>query len=405
MEKRSKKMSGMEGLKFTVQKIIEEHGADSVEGVIKSVFETIMTIERDSYLQDAPENNKANGYYSRMAQGVTKLFSMNVPRDRLGLFRPVFLEYQRKREDEMNDLAFKLYVKGLSTRDIDSLFHDIYQTRYSASKVSQMSKQFEEQRDAWLSRPLDTQYYALYIDALYINVRRTTVQKEAFYLVMGLKTDLTREIVGIYTIPHESAEGWFEVLQDLKKRGLEQPLVLVSDELLHIEDAISRVFPLSYHQFCSTHKKRSILKDVRSSDKEAMARDLKDLFHTGDRYYTAEKGEQEVRKFVDKWKRSYPRIGNKFTDMKRRLYFSYLHFPHEIQNMIYTTNWVERLNKGIRRTEKLRNSFPSPNSAMTLLCAHLMEKEEAVYKYPVTAFLSAKEKLDAMLLERQTQFY
>lgn len=101
----------------------------------------------------------------------------------------------------MNEPAFKLYVKGLSTRDIESIFKEVYSKNYSASKVSMMSKKFEKHRDNWLNRPLDKSYYFLYIDALRINVRRDTVEKEAFYIVMGLKENLKREILGVYNIP------------------------------------------------------------------------------------------------------------------------------------------------------------------------------------------------------------
>ncbi|AEB28406.1 Transposase [Francisella hispaniensis] len=65
--------------------------------------------------------------------------------------------------------------------------------------------------------------------------------------------------------------------------------------------------------------------------------------------------------------------------------------------MIYTTNWIERLNKEIRRTTKIRNSFPNPDSAMNLVCASLMDFEQKTYKYPVTAFYKVKDILDVKL--------
>jgi len=54
--------------------------------------------------------------------------------------------------------------------------------------------------------------------------------------------------------------------------------------------------------------------------------------------------------------------------------------------MIYTTNWIERLNKEIRMTIKIRNSFHNVDSALNLICFALLNFEQLVYKYPVTAF-------------------
>ena len=65
--------------------------------------------------------------------------------------------------------------------------------------------------------------------------------------------------------------------------------------------------------------------------------------------------------------------------------------------MIYTTNWIERLNKHLRKTLRVRNSFPNPDSAINLVAASLIEFENNTYDYPVTSFLIVKDELDYML--------
>ena len=62
-----------------------------------------------------------------------------------------------------------------------------------------------------------------------------------------------------------------------------------------------------------------------------------------------------------------------------RYYFTYLKYHHHIRNMIYTNNWIERLNKDFRRTLKMRNSMPSPESVLTLLSKVAMDKNNATY--------------------------
>jgi transposase-like protein len=65
--------------------------------------------------------------------------------------------------------------------------------------------------------------------------------------------------------------------------------------------------------------------------------------------------------------------------------------------MIYTTNWIERLNKTIRRTQAIRNAFPSPESALTLISACPIEQENNFYlKYPITSFSEVKNILNEM---------
>jgi len=60
---------------------------------------------------------------------------------------------------------------------------------------------------------------------------------------------------------------------------------------------------------------------------------------------------------MNKWKKLYPFISNKFKDEHIENYFAYLSFPRQIQ----------RLNKGIRKTQSVRDSFPNVDSTFNLV--------------------------------------
>ena len=108
-----------------------------IEEILKTVFNTLMRIEREIFMEEKEDKeNKCNGYYRGMAKGITKYFKIKVARDRLGYFRPEFLNCIEEEEWKLNELAFRLYVKELSTRDIRNIFEKLYSRKYSASKVS-----------------------------------------------------------------------------------------------------------------------------------------------------------------------------------------------------------------------------------------------------------------------------
>ena len=369
---------------------------NSIEDIIKIVFETILQLERSNFLLTS-ENNKGNGYYPRLLKSINNYFKLQIPRDRLGFFKPVFLDLLREEESKAYDLAFKLYVKGLTTREISDIFNDVFSHKISASSVSNISKQFQEQRDLWLTKPLESEYYFIYIDALFVPVRRNTVSKEAFYTVIGLRKDLKREVLGLYNIPTESASGWGDVFKDLKKRGLEKVLMVVADGITNLENVVEKELPCAQLQKCLVHKIRDIVKRVRSSHKKEISEDFREVFVLETDSETIETTSIRLNDFINKWKDRYSWIKNKFKYEHMKYYCAYLKYPGKIQRMIYTTNWVERLNKAIRRTQKMRGAMPSPESAMNLIAAYLMGFEEKTYSYPVTAFSSSREKLDMML--------
>jgi transposase-like protein len=379
----------------SIEDIIYYKPENSIEEIVKTVFETILKLERDEYLnKHSTFGNKANGFYSRMLKSINNYFRLRIPRDRLSLFKPAFLDILREEEQQRCELAFKLYVKGLSTREIEGIFKDVFNSKYSASSISQINSRFCEEREYWLNRPLEKDYYFLFVDALQVAVRRETVEKEAFYIVLGLRKDLKREILGVYNIPTESAVGWGTVFDDLKSRGLKQTLLVVADGLSGLKEVVKRELPGAKYQRCLVHKIRNILIKTRASDKKEISEDFRQVFELESYEFKQVDGILKLKNFIDKWRIKYPGIKHQFQKDDIDHYFAYLEFPPKIHRMIYTTNWIERLNRNIRRTEKLRMSFPNPESALNLICANLMELEERVYKYPITSFKPVQNKLD-----------
>ena len=158
----------MKDIKLQMQKSIEDtlyyDKENAIDTIIKIVFESILRCERKEFLSnDSSQANKANGYYRRLAQGINKYFELDIPRDRLSLFKPVLLECVKARDEQMQELAFKLYTKGLTTRDINSIFADVYDKNLSPSAVSSITKEFEQERIAWQNKELISEYYFIYI--------------------------------------------------------------------------------------------------------------------------------------------------------------------------------------------------------------------------------------------------
>jgi putative transposase len=375
-----------------------------VEEVLRVTFEAILRSEQKGFLgygtgENPVDINKRNGYRrSALLKGLSGMFRVNVPRDRLGLFKPVFLELLRDETDKINELAFQMYVKGLTTKEISEIVNQIYGKKMSRGTVSNITNEVLVEIDQWKNKLLDEEYYAVYIDGLRIPLRRDTVSKECFYIVLGLKTDLTREILGIYHLPEESSSGWKDIMLDLKSRGMSKSLLFVTDELKNIEGAILKEYPDTKIQRCIVHKKRNILKAVRNKDKREIMHDFNEVMDINDPMHTTRKAVKRLDKFIEKWAVIYPKLKNMF--IRKQEYFNYLNFPYAMRRMIYTNNWVEALNRQIKRTTKIRGAFPNERSAEKLVILRCMEIEENYKKYPITSLIFIQEKLDDMLLSK-----
>jgi transposase-like protein len=62
-------------------------------------------------------------------------------------------------------------------------------------------------------------------------------------------------------------------------------------------------------------------------------------------------------------------------DISYKYYFTYLQYHPAIQSMIYTTNWIERLNRDFRRVLRMRGAMPNEESVLVLMGKVSMDKE------------------------------
>ncbi|SBS36484.1 Transposase, Mutator family [Marinomonas aquimarina] len=99
---------------------------DGINKLLEMAINSLMKAERSAYLEAAVQGNKANGYRSVNGFGIGEALSLQIPRDRLGHFKPTLLNIMRDQSDSLNELCFELYAKGLTTRDIESITQTIY---------------------------------------------------------------------------------------------------------------------------------------------------------------------------------------------------------------------------------------------------------------------------------------
>lgn len=376
-----------EQLQIAISRHLEQE--KGLNEILSMVINGLMYAERESFLKSnttKKEKNKGNGYRKVLRSGIGRALELKIPRDRLGIFKPVIYGIINEQESKIQELCFSLYSKGLTTRQIEDLVEQVYGSHYSKSTLSRINVEFNQYIEQWLNRSLSSYYPVIFIDAIYVNVRRDTVANEAFYIVLGLKEDQTREVLGIYNFPTESSSGWEEVLKRLQERGVKHVGLFVSDDLKGLDEAISRSFKSSKRQKCVLHFMKNLSKHIRVDERKAFCSDLKEVFNPDNPSYRAEEALRKLKEMLDKWRKKYPSLNHTYQREDLELLFTYLNYDYRVRRMLYTTNWIERLNKSCRRTLKIRNALPTIQSAITLIASVCMEMEEKVYKYPIVSF-------------------
>ncbi len=182
---------------------------------------------------------------------------------------------------------------------------------------------------------------------------------KCIYLVIGLKKDGLKEVLGMWMAETESASFWMSVLTDLKARGVEDILIACTDNLKGFTDAIKGVFPDTVTQLCVVHQIRNSCKYVVWKDRKPFCADLKEVYGAVHR----DAAEAALEKLSEKWGHKYRHAIESWHNNWDCL-SSYFDFPLEIRKIIYTTNTIENLNRGIRKYTKTKVQFPDDLAAL-----------------------------------------
>ena len=361
----------------------QENGLNEV---LQMMLNAMMYSERDAYLS-SDKDNKANGYRLGKVFGYGSQIELRIPRDRQSAFMPTILALFRDQESYLKEVSFKMYSKGLTTRDISEVMESIYGSHYSKSSISKINVSFYEQMSAWRNRTLSSHYLALYIDGLQVKLKREhKYQNECFYIILGLKEDYTREVIAIVNLPSESATGWSQVFEGLKQRGLSSVGIVISDGLSGLDKAVAKAFNQVPHQKCIVHLQRQLQAYVRREDKDKLAEDIRYLLSVDDASYQIDQVQARITHLRDKWQGKYKGLAKYLESFEWQAYFTYLNYDVRIRRMIYTTNWIERFNRSCRRTLKIRGAFPSEDAVLALITSVAIDKTDKKYKYPIYNF-------------------
>jgi transposase-like protein len=373
---------------------------EALKKLFKLMLESLMEGERTAVLGYGKHDysgygtdNSRNGYYKRdLLTGLGFLENLDIPRDRLGEFTPELLDKWQRATKPMDKLVMSLYAKGMTTRDINSVVSEIYGKTYSPQQVTLITQEIEEERKAWEGRPLKPRYTAVFIDALFVKLRRgETVSADAVYAVSAIDDTGYRDILGIYVGAAESANVWKEILSDLKERGIKEVLLFVSDGLTGLETVIHEEFPRALVQLCVVHQVRNTLNHVRPKDKDKMALKLKEIYKSK----TLSEAKERLIKLNDLIKHGYPRLLVGWFD-KLEYLMQFLIFPEYLQPHLYSTNWLERLNKDFRKVLKNKNSMPTEDSVRNLLYLKIRDLTGRYERQRLNGFVAYQVDLELL---------
>ncbi|WP_413464423.1 IS256 family transposase [Dietzia sp. PP-33] len=347
------------------------HGVEELlTQMTKAVLERAMEAELSDHLgYEAGDpaghgtGNSRNGKTTKNVQTLQGPVELTVPRDRNSSFEPVIVPKRARRLGKVEDMILSLYARGMTTRDIGSHLEEIYGSKVSAATISRVTDVVTDEIALWQSRPLETVYPIVYIDAIWLKIRDGgVVANKACHVAVGVDLEGRKQVLGLWLGATEGAKFWANVLTEIRNRGAKDILILCCDGLTGLPAAVNSVYPETVVQTCVVHLLRSAMKYASYTDRKTMAKDMKPIYTAA----TVQAAELAMETFAETWKTKAPGAvlawRNAWED-----FTPFLAFTPEIRKVIYTTNQIESINYQLRKITKTRGSFPSAEAAIKLV--------------------------------------
>ena len=331
----------------------------------QTLLDGLMKNEIIDYFADASnatEGNFRNGYYSRTLNTVYGPLTLRVPRDRIGQFKTEFFVPYKRTTDNLCEMIQRLYVRGMTEREIVDEINDDFGTSLSRETVrTTVNKVLKDALD--FNRRIIPNCPIVFLDGTYVPIKRryegtAKVEKECVMVALGITEEGEKVVLGFYFAPNEGAWSWDDVLADLKSRGLYSVSLFVTDGLQEMPEAIHRNYPKEKHQLCLVHETRTICRDVRKSDRKAVSGDFKNVYSAKDRA----EAESRLSDFESKWEKTYPNMVRKLR--KQIDLFTFMDYPKLLWKSIYTSNAIEGFNSKLKRLTRKRILMNSEDNAV-----------------------------------------
>jgi putative transposase len=288
-------------------------------------------------------------------------------------FRSVVLPPWCRRGPKVAEVLPLLYLHGLSTGDFVPALEAFFGSSagLSAAAVGRLLAAWQADYQAFSCRDLtDRDDVYVWDDGIHFRVRLEQARL-CCLVIVGVRADGTKELVAVADGERESTDSWSEVLRDLRRRGMQAPVVAVGDGALGLWAALGDVFPATREQRCWVHKAANVLNCLPRSVQAGARRALNEIAQAEDRTHA----EQAIEALVSDYGAKWPKAVAKITDDTEAL-LTFFDFPAEHWLHLRTTNPIESTFAPVRARTRITKGPGSKDAGLAMVFKLLEAAEQ-----------------------------
>ena len=287
-------------------------------------------------------------------------------------FRSALVPPWCRTSPKVSEVLPLLYLHGLSSGDFAPALTEFFGSAagLSASVITRLAKQWQGERDVFAERDLHAvDYVYVWADGVHFNVRLDE-ERLCCLVIVGVRTDGTKELVAIADGYRESTESWADLLRDLNRRGMRAPMLAVGDGALGFWSALRTVFPKTRAQRCWVHKVANVLNTLPKSVQRTARGMLAEVRDDKDREHALLAMAAFAHEFGAKWPKAVAIVIDDADEL-----LAFFDFPAEHWIHLKTTNPIESTFATVRLRTRVTKG-PGSRAAGLAMAFTLIEAAE-----------------------------
>jgi putative transposase len=356
-------------LRSEIRELLDRRIVEAVELVLQEELTSALGVA--PYERSEQRRGGRNGSIRREITTEAGQVELNIPRGRMRNpdgsereFQSAILPRYARRTRKVDEAILGAYLAGANTRRIRKALAPLLgEANLSKSAVSRVVARLKDLFARWSERDLSQETYVIiFFDAINVRVRLAKrVVKVPVLVALGVEEDGQKRVVDLRLAVSESGTAWGGMVDDLGRRGLPEPVVVISDGHAGLKKAM-KLWEDAQIQRCVLHKLDNLRNHCPKHARAELKRDYDRIVYAKDGM-AARKAYDD---FLRKWSTFCPPVARSLEEAGEHL-LTFYQFPRGLWGSIRTTNSIENLNREFRRRTKTQASFSTEAAATTLL--------------------------------------
>ena len=362
-----------------ILRLLADSSGDAFRQVLAAALNAVMRAESDEqlgagrYERSESRTDSRNGTRARRLTTRVGTIVLEVPRHRNAPFETMVFESYRRSEAALVTTMAEMVVGGVSTAKVGRVMREICGREFSKQSVSAACATLDSAVEDFRGRPLEPGAYPFaMLDATYLKVRGGhRVRARALLVAIGLDRSGRKEVLGLALADAETREGWSAFMRSLRDRSLRGMAVVTSDAHEGLVAALHDVWPDAAWQRCQAHFSRNVSDAAPKRLRAGLRSEMTEMFNCRTLAEAAARRDRILADYAEEAPQACERLGAGFDDA-----MTVMRLPEQMRRCARTSNYLERLNKEIKRRSNVVGVFPNDGSVIRLVGALLMEEND-----------------------------